>query len=210
MPAGRKPKVPMRRHVPQSSQLCRPPVVSATSMFAEGEVYAAEQVVRQFLQAHGTNIEAMRLLAQIGVETRRPRRCRVPARKRAGLRPGLSCRALRIRRRAGYNVTNMRGAARRYRSCSRSSRTTAATARATRTRVSVWAITKRRCACIGSSWPKRLRPHELHLSIAHALKTLGQAAGGHRGVSGRCRVQPELRRCLLESRQPQDLSLHRR
>src|SRR2546429_4940154 len=45
-----------------------PPVVSATNLLAEGEVYAAEQVVRHFLQAHGTNVEGMRLLAQIGVK----------------------------------------------------------------------------------------------------------------------------------------------
>jgi tetratricopeptide (TPR) repeat protein len=45
-----------------------PAVVSATNLFAEGQVYAAEQVVRQFLQTHGTDIEGMRLLAQIGVK----------------------------------------------------------------------------------------------------------------------------------------------
>ena len=44
------------------------PVVTATSMFADGEVHAAEQVVRQFLRSHGDHIEAMRLLAQIGIK----------------------------------------------------------------------------------------------------------------------------------------------
>jgi tetratricopeptide (TPR) repeat protein len=44
------------------------PVVSATNLFAEGEIHAAEQVVREFLQTHGTNVEGMRLLAQIGVK----------------------------------------------------------------------------------------------------------------------------------------------
>ena len=44
------------------------PVVTATSMFADGEVHAAEQVVRQFLRNHGDDIEAMRLLAQIGIK----------------------------------------------------------------------------------------------------------------------------------------------
>ncbi|MDB6089083.1 MAG: sulfotransferase, partial [Gammaproteobacteria bacterium] len=43
-------------------------VVTATSLFAEGEIYAAEQLVRQFLQQHGDHIEAMRLLAQIGMK----------------------------------------------------------------------------------------------------------------------------------------------
>jgi tetratricopeptide (TPR) repeat protein len=45
-----------------------PPVVSATNLLVEGQVYAAEQVVRQFLQTNGTHIEGMRLLAQIGAK----------------------------------------------------------------------------------------------------------------------------------------------
>ncbi len=43
-------------------------IVTATSLFAEGETYAAEALVRQFLQQHGDHIEGMRLLAQIGVK----------------------------------------------------------------------------------------------------------------------------------------------
>ena len=45
-----------------------PPIVSATNLLAEGEIYAAEQVVRQFLLKHGDDIEGMRLLAKIGVK----------------------------------------------------------------------------------------------------------------------------------------------
>jgi tetratricopeptide (TPR) repeat protein len=44
------------------------PVVTASSMFADGEVYEAERVVRQFLQTQGDHIEGMRLLAQIGIK----------------------------------------------------------------------------------------------------------------------------------------------
>jgi tetratricopeptide (TPR) repeat protein len=44
------------------------PVVYATNLFLEGELYAAEQLVRQFLQTHADHIEAMRLLARIGVK----------------------------------------------------------------------------------------------------------------------------------------------
>ena len=44
------------------------PVVEATNLFLEGGLYAAEQIVRQFLQTHGDHVEAMRLLAQIGVK----------------------------------------------------------------------------------------------------------------------------------------------
>jgi tetratricopeptide (TPR) repeat protein len=44
------------------------PVVTATSLFADSEILAAEQVVRRFLQTQGDHVEAMRLLAQIGMK----------------------------------------------------------------------------------------------------------------------------------------------
>jgi tetratricopeptide (TPR) repeat protein len=44
------------------------PVLSASGMLAEGDVYAAESQVRRYLQSHPTDIEAMRLLARIGVQ----------------------------------------------------------------------------------------------------------------------------------------------
>ncbi|HTV53121.1 MAG TPA: sulfotransferase [Steroidobacteraceae bacterium] len=44
------------------------PLVTAFSMFADGEIAGAEQVVRSYLREHGDHIEGMRLLAQIGVK----------------------------------------------------------------------------------------------------------------------------------------------
>jgi tetratricopeptide (TPR) repeat protein len=41
---------------------------SAFSMFADGEISAAEHIVRQYLLTHGDHIEGMRLLAQIGMK----------------------------------------------------------------------------------------------------------------------------------------------
>ncbi|HWJ36570.1 MAG TPA: sulfotransferase [Steroidobacteraceae bacterium] len=43
-------------------------VVDATSMFADGEVTAAENVIRLFLQSNPSHVEGMRLLAQIGMK----------------------------------------------------------------------------------------------------------------------------------------------
>jgi tetratricopeptide (TPR) repeat protein len=43
-------------------------IVTATSMFADGEIYEAERIVRKFLLTHGNHIEAMRLLAKIGTK----------------------------------------------------------------------------------------------------------------------------------------------
>jgi tetratricopeptide (TPR) repeat protein len=43
-------------------------VVTASSMFADGEVHEAERVIRQHLKTHVDDIEAMRLLARIGMQ----------------------------------------------------------------------------------------------------------------------------------------------
>jgi len=43
------------------------PIVTAFSMFADGELHDAETVVRQYLLTHGNHIEGMRLLAKIGM-----------------------------------------------------------------------------------------------------------------------------------------------
>jgi tetratricopeptide (TPR) repeat protein len=45
-----------------------PEVVTATALFCDGELWEAEQLVRAFLVQHGHNVEAMRLLARIGIE----------------------------------------------------------------------------------------------------------------------------------------------
>jgi tetratricopeptide (TPR) repeat protein len=45
-----------------------PAVVSATNLFAEGDIYGAERIVRHFLRTHGDHIEGMRLLAKIGIK----------------------------------------------------------------------------------------------------------------------------------------------
>jgi tetratricopeptide (TPR) repeat protein len=42
-------------------------VVAATGMFAEGDLWPAEQLIRQYLLKHPKDVEAMRLLAKIGV-----------------------------------------------------------------------------------------------------------------------------------------------
>jgi tetratricopeptide (TPR) repeat protein len=44
-----------------------PEVITATGMFCEGELAASEKLIRAFLQRHGDHVEAMRLLARIGV-----------------------------------------------------------------------------------------------------------------------------------------------
>ena len=44
------------------------PVLAASGMLAEGDLYGAERILRPFLAAHPRDIEAMRLLGQIGLQ----------------------------------------------------------------------------------------------------------------------------------------------
>ena len=53
-------------HVATLAQL-PPEVVTATSLFSDGELAPAEQIVRAYLLRHGDHTEAMRLLARIGI-----------------------------------------------------------------------------------------------------------------------------------------------
>jgi tetratricopeptide (TPR) repeat protein len=43
-------------------------VVTASSMFSDGEIHEAERIIRQFLLTRGNHVEAMRLLAKIGTK----------------------------------------------------------------------------------------------------------------------------------------------
>ena len=45
-----------------------PPILTAFSMFSDGEIHDAEQLVRRYLLTHGDHVEGMRLLAKIGME----------------------------------------------------------------------------------------------------------------------------------------------
>jgi tetratricopeptide (TPR) repeat protein len=47
-----------------------PEVVTATGLFLDGDLDQAERMIRSFLLAHGNDIEAMRLLARIGIARR--------------------------------------------------------------------------------------------------------------------------------------------
>jgi tetratricopeptide (TPR) repeat protein len=54
-------------HVEKLAQLPSE-VITASAMFADGEVFPAERMIRDFLLKHGDHVEAMRLLAKIGMK----------------------------------------------------------------------------------------------------------------------------------------------
>jgi tetratricopeptide (TPR) repeat protein len=43
-------------------------IVTATSMFSDGEIFPAERLIRDYLLKHGNHVDAMRLLAKIGMK----------------------------------------------------------------------------------------------------------------------------------------------
>jgi tetratricopeptide (TPR) repeat protein len=45
-----------------------PQVITATGLFSDGDLVPAEEMTRAFLLEHGNHVEAMRLLARIGIE----------------------------------------------------------------------------------------------------------------------------------------------
>jgi tetratricopeptide (TPR) repeat protein len=80
LPASWKALVPLLKAAGQAedsalaaqhvAKLARMPVavVTASSMFADGEVHEAELIIRQHLKSNPSDVEAMRLLAQIGMK----------------------------------------------------------------------------------------------------------------------------------------------
>ncbi len=54
-------------HVAKLQKLA-PAVVTASSMFADGETHEAERIIREYLKTSPKDVEAMRLLARIGIE----------------------------------------------------------------------------------------------------------------------------------------------
>ena len=69
-----------------------PAIVTAFNMYADGEIFDAEQTVRQYLLAHGDHVEGMRLLAKIGMKLDVTDDAEFLLEQRARAGPGLSTR----------------------------------------------------------------------------------------------------------------------
>jgi tetratricopeptide (TPR) repeat protein len=148
-------------------------VVAATAWFHDGDLAAAEESVRAFLLRHGHHVEAMRLLARIGIEREVYDDAQLLLEGVLDLEPGyraarfdyaqvLVKRYLHQRAREELDkLLAMDPANRNYRT--------------------LYAL-----ICVGLGQheraidlyrqlvPEAVQPAELHLSIAHSLKTLGR------------------------------------
>ena len=160
---------------------------------------------------HGNHVEAMRLLARIGIAREVFDDAELLLEAVLELAPDY--RAARhdyaevLRRTAQVPA----GAPRSSSSFSRKIRTIGSlSGRCMPPPASASASTSGPSHCTGSCCADARRTPDLHLSIAHALKTLGQREEAIESYRGGGRAPAEFRRCLLESRQPQDLSLHGR
>jgi tetratricopeptide (TPR) repeat protein len=150
-------------------------VVTATALFADGELGAAEQLIRAFLLEHGHHVEAMRLLARIGIAREVFDDAQLLLEGVLELAPDYQAA------RADYvRVLTERHL---YRQAQEQAEQLLAADRANREFRVLYALT-----CVGLGQHERAiglyrellagaaQPAELHLSIAHSLKTLGRQA----------------------------------
>src|SRR5207248_1095024 len=161
----------------QATQLERlpPPVLAASGMLNEGDVYGAERILRQFLLKHGNHLEAMRLLAQIGVQLEVLDDAEFLLESALVFDP--SCHIAR------YDYAVVLGKRHKHLASLEQARKLLAIDPGNRAFRTVYAT-----ACVGlGDHEEALRvyrelltetPHnpELHLSVAHALKTQGRQA----------------------------------
>ena len=153
----------------------------------------------------------MRLLAKIGMKLDVLDDAELLLEARAGARARLSRRALRLRAGAAAAPQARRRRSRSSRSCSQIEPDN----RAYRTTLRDGLRRARRATSEPFELYRELlaetpRAADLHLSIAHALKTLGGSRRPSSPTATAAAHPAELRRRLLEPRQSQDLSLHGR
>jgi len=161
------------------------PVLAASGMLAEGDIHGAERLLRQFLQKHGNHLEAMRLLAQIGVQLDVLDDAEFLLESVLLLDPGYHL--------ARYDYAIVLGKRHKHAAALEEARKLLQVDPASRAFRTAYAT-----ACVGlGNHAEALRvyrellaetPHdpELHLSIAHALKTQGhqaEAIGAYRAAA---------------------------
>ena len=152
-----------------------PAVVTATALFHDGELAESEQMVRDFLLQQGHHIEAMRLLARIGMEHDVLDDAQLLLEAVLDLEPNYHA--------ARFDYAQVLCRRHLYAAAQQQAEKLLATDRSNRDYRTLHAMT---CVGLGQHeravelyrrlLPGALQPAELHLSIAHSLKTLGQRA----------------------------------
>jgi tetratricopeptide (TPR) repeat protein len=148
-------------------------VVRATALFADGETAAAEQAIRAFLIEHGHHIEAMRLLARIAVSRDVLGEAQRLLEAVLDLAPDYHT--------ARLDYAQLLIERHRYQEAQGQAERLLAVDRSNRSYRTLYAL-----ACVGLGLHERAvelyrdllpgaaQPAQVHLSIAHSLKTLGR------------------------------------
>jgi tetratricopeptide (TPR) repeat protein len=148
-------------------------VVTATALFSDGELAEAEQLIRAFLIQHGHHVEAMRLLARIGIERDVLDDAQLLLEAVLDLAPDYHA--------ARFEYAQVLIKRHLYQRAQEQAEKLLAADRSDRNYRTLYAMT-----CVGLGLHERAielyrellsgaaQPAELHLSIAHSLKTLGR------------------------------------
>ena len=152
-----------------------PQVVTATALFSDGELAAAEELIRAFLLKHGHHVEAMRLLARIGIKRDVLDDAQLLLEAVLDVAPDYHA--------ARFDYAQVLIDRHLHQRAQEQAQRLLATDRADRNYRTMYAMT-----CVGLGQHERaielyrgllsgaLQPADLHLSIAHSLKTLGRSA----------------------------------
>jgi tetratricopeptide (TPR) repeat protein len=148
-------------------------VVTATALFSDGELAEAEQLIRAFLIQHGHHVEAMRLLARIGIERDVLDDAQLLLEAVLDLAPDYHA--------ARFEYAQVLIKRHLYQRAQEQAEKLLAADRLDRNYRTLYAMT-----CVGLGVHERAielyrelltgaaQPADLHLSIAHSLKTLGR------------------------------------
>jgi len=152
-----------------------PDVVRASALFADGELASAEPLIRAFLLRHGHHVEAMRLLARIGMEREVFDDAQLLLEAVLDLAPGY--------RAARFDYAQVLARRHLYQRAQEQLDKLLASDPAHRNYRTLHALTfvglgqhERAIAVYRGLLDGAAQPAELHLSIAHSLKTLGRGA----------------------------------
>src|SRR5882757_4157742 len=150
-----------------------PEVVTASALFWEGELAESEQLIRAFLIRHGHHVEAMRLLARLGIAREVLDDAQLLLEAVLDLAPEYHA--------ARLDYAQVLIDRHLYRQAQEQAEKLLAVDRANRSYRTLYAL-----ACVGLGLHERAielyrellagatQPADLHLSIAHSLKTLGR------------------------------------
>jgi tetratricopeptide (TPR) repeat protein len=152
-----------------------PEVVTASALFWDGELAESEQLIRAFLIKHGHHVEAMRLLARLGIAREVLDDAQLLLEAVLDLAPDYHA--------ARLDYAQVLIDRHLYRQAQEQTEKLLAVDRSNRNYRTLYAL-----ACVGLGLHERAielyrellagatQPAELHLSIAHSLKTLGRGA----------------------------------